>query len=59
MSELEIYRLAVERNTLKGMMLKQENDISSISYNLCVLMGRDQLITINPADILELVTVLS
>ncbi len=36
------------------MLLKQENDISSVSYELCVLMGRDRFKDIYPADILEL-----
>ncbi len=57
MSELEINRIAVERNALEGMLLKQENDISSVSHELCVLMGRERFEIIDPADNLELLSI--
>lgn len=54
MSELEAYRITVERNTLRGMLLKQDNDIAALSHELCTLMGRDELEIIQPSDSLGL-----
>ncbi len=54
MSELEIYRITVERNALRGMLLQQENNIAAFSHELCALMGRDELMVFDPSDSLYL-----
>ncbi len=54
MSELEVYRITVERNTLRAMLLRKDNDIAALSHELCTLMGRDELEIIQPSDSLGL-----
>ncbi len=54
MSELEAYRISVERNALRGMLLQQDNNIAAFSHELCVLMGRDELEIFYPSDSLHM-----
>jgi outer membrane protein len=54
MSELEVYRISVERNALLGLLMKHENDQAAISGQLCALMGRDDIQVFVPADTLQL-----
>ncbi|TVQ14739.1 MAG: hypothetical protein EA361_07050 [Bacteroidetes bacterium] len=54
MSELEVYRITVERNALRGMLLKQNNDIAMFSHELGALMGRDEKELFEPSDSLQL-----
>ncbi len=54
MSELEVYRISVERNALRGMLLRQDNNITAISHELCALMGREELEVFDPSDSLYL-----
>ncbi len=54
MSELEGYRITVERNALRGMLLQQDNNIAALSHELCALMGREKLEVFDPSDSLYL-----
>ncbi len=54
MSELEVYRITVERNALRGILLKQNNDISALSHEIGALMGREDRELFNPSDSLQL-----
>ncbi len=54
MSELEVYRIGVERNALRGMLLKQDNNIAALSHELSALMGREELEVFEPSDSLYL-----
>ena len=55
MSQLELDRIGVAIATTDGNLLKIQNDYQAVSYELCLLMGRERSQILQPQDSLQVI----